>query len=579
MRIEFYRTPFNRFQRDYSDNTAAYLSRLEKTVISVSNRWEMPREEMTVTIPNDKNIFFDALSYTRINYAVIDYSMHSKRDPNGNLISGVAPLKWFYFAEYDPDSRDANSCGVPIRLYIDWWGMYVNLSGETPLKLCKGLLRRSHVIYTQSLNNSAVADSSGLVNQPDGIKNIKGVRLFGGTSVDTSLNGYGYTIIVKYKVQGSIIAALSESKYIFVAVTPTEKIPSPNTNENYSRRKNAMIDLYQLSKIGKVQYTTIKDGVSEPHNDIVTECAGAWVVPSYVGKDISATNYSIDGTLTTEQGVIIVKIETPTVYDNSHGAPRILTNDFFATRYINTYVSLEPSYKTLKMVGNMQTNVKVSGNGFDRVAILDCMIALSNADVKFRVMVDGVYTDLTDSLSVNIQTTNNYLDDIKTIISGISGFAGGVSSIAVGVKAKSPAAIAGGIESLANQAASYIGYAPTFSKYQEGMNGVINMSVKTTTNDEIYTMGIALMRFTPLNENDLDTEFNTYGFSGAVEALEISERSAQAYCYYQVEDPKIDQLGDMPERAKQRICEILAEGVTIWSDRLQNRYCTTRTWA
>lgn len=577
MKVSLYKTPFGRFQRDYSDNTAAYLSRLPYRMVDSSLRWMMPREEMTVTIPNIAGERTE--EYTCMNYAVIDYSDISTVDPDGKIISAVMPLKWFYFAEYAPDDRNATSQGMSFRLYIDWWGMYVNLSNETPLKLCKGLLRRSHVIYVQSLNNSAVADSSGLVNQPDGIKNIKGVRLFGGASVDTSLNGYDYTIIVKYKVQGSIIAALSESKYIFVAVTPTASTPSPNTNNNYSRRKNAMIDLYQLSKIGKVQYDTIKDGTVENHNDIVTECAGAWVVPSYVGKDISATNYSIDGTLTTEQGVIIVKIETPTVYDNSHGAPRILTNDFFATRYIDTYVSLEPSYNTLKMVGNMQTNVKVSGNGFDRVAILDCMIALSNADVKFRVMVDGVYTDLTDSLSVNIQTTNNYLDDIKTIISGISGFAGGVSSIALGAKAKSPAAIAGGIESLANQAASYIGYAPTFSKYQEGMNGVVNMSVKTTTNDEIYTMGIALMRFTPLNENDINAEFNAYGFSGAVQALEISERSAQAYCYYQVEDPKIDQLGDMPERAKQRICEILTEGVTIWSDRLQNRYCTTRTWA
>lgn len=578
MRINFYKTPFNRFQRDYSDNTAAYLSRLPIVAFCESKRFEMPREEMSVTIPNDKKLLKYALFYTELNYAVIDYSMDSEKE-NGEILSGVAPLKWFYFAEYDPDSRDANSCGVPIRLYIDWWGMYVNLSGKTPLKLCKGLLRRSHVIYVQSLNNSALADSSGLVNQPDGIKNIKSVNLFGGTSVDTSLNGYGYTIIVKYKVQGSMIAALSESKYIFVAVTPTKSTPSPNTNNNYSRRKNAMIDLYQLSKIGKVQYDTIKDGEVQHREDIVTECAGAWVVPSYVGKDISATNFSIDGTLTTEQGVIIVKIETPTVYDLAHGAPRILTNDFFATRYVDTYISLEPSYNTLKMVGNMQTNVKISGNGIDRVAILDCMIALSNADVKFRVMVDGVYTDLTDSLSVNIQTVNNYLDDIKTIISGVSGFAGGVSSIAVGIKAKSPAAIAGGIESLANQAASYIGYAPTFSKYQEGMNGVVNMSIKTTTNDEIYTMGIALMRFTPLNENDIDTEFNTYGFSGAVQALEISERSAQAYCYYQLEDTKIDRSEHIPERAKQRICEILAEGVTIWSDRLQNRYCTTRTWA
>lgn len=567
MKISFYRTPFNRFQTDYSDNTAAYLSRLSPVVVTCQG-WAMPREEMPFTLANWDGSYTD--EWNSFNYAVIDYTEDSD--------SYIKPLKWFYFAEYNPDGADATNQGIPFRLYIDWWGMYVNLSNETPLKLCKGLLRRSHVIYSESLNNSALADSSGLVNQPDGIKNIKGVRLFTDTPVDTSLNGYDYTIIVKYKVQGSIIAALSESKYIFVAVTPTEKIPSPNTNKNYSRRKNAMIDLYQLSKIGKVQYTTIKDGASEPHEDIVTECAGAWVVPSYVGKDISATNYSIEGTLTTEQGVIIVKIETPTVYDNSHGAPRILTNDFFATRYIDTYVSLEPPYKTLKMVGNMQTNVKVSGNGFDHVAILDCMIALSNADIKFRVMVDGVYTDLTDSLSVNIQTTNNYLDDIKTIISGISGFAGGVSSIAVGIKAKSPAAIAGGIESLANQAASYIGYAPTFSKYQEGMNGVINMSVKTTTNDEIYTMGIALMRFTPLNENDLDTEFNTYGFSGAFEALEISERRAQAYCYYQVDDPKIGQLELIPERAKQKICEILEAGVTIWSDRLQNRYCTTRTW-
>lgn len=579
MKVSFYRTPFNRFQTDYSDNTAAYLSRLNPVATFESDRWEMPREEMSFTIPNDQKLFANAISYTQINYSVIDYSGDVERPAGGGILSGVAPLKWFYFAEYDPESRDANSCGVTVRLYVDWWGMYVNLSDDEPLTLSKGLLRRSHVIYSRSLNNSAVADSSGLVNQPDGIKNIKGVRLFGGTSVDTSLNGYGYTIIVKYKVQGSIIAALSESKYIFVAVTPTESTPSPNTNNNYSRRKNAMIDLYQLSKIGKVQYDTIKDGETQHHDDIVTECAGAWVVPSYVGNDISATNYSIGGTLTTEQGVIIVKIETPTVYDTSHGSPRILTNDFFATRYINTYVSLEPSYKTLKMVGNMQTNVKISGNGFDRVAILDCMIALSNADVKFRVMVDGVYTDLTDSLSVNIQTTNNYLDDIKTIISGISGFAGGVSSIAVGVKVKSPAAIAGGIESLANQAASYIGYAPTFSKYQEGMNGVVNMSVKTTTNDEIYTMGIALMRFTPLNENDIDTEFNTYGFSGAVEALEISERSAQAYCYYQVEDPKLGQLELIPARASQKICDILSAGVTIWSDRLQNRYCTTRTWA
>lgn len=578
MRISFYKTPFGRFQRDYSDNTAAYLSRLQAIAIYESHRWEMPREEMTFTIPNDQKIFLNALSYTKVNYAVIDYSIDSGKNPSGLVTSGVAPLKWFYFAEYDPDSRDANSCGIPIRLYIDWWGMYVNLSDETPLTLCKGLLRRSHVIYAQSLNNSAVADSSGLVNQPDGIKNIKGVRLFGGVSVDSSLTGYGYTIIVKYKVQGSIIAALSESKYIFVAVTPTESTPSPNTSKVFSRRKNAMIDLYQLSKIGKVQYDTIKDGTVENHNDIVTECAGAWVVPSYVGGDMSATNFSIDGTLTTEQGVIIVKIETPTVYDNNHGSPRILTNDFFTSRSINTYVPLEPSYKTLKMVGNMQTNVKVSGNGFDRVSILDCMIALSNADVKFRVMVDGVYTDLTDSLSVNIQTVNNYLDDIKTIISGISGFAGGVSSVALGVKAKSPAAIAGGIESLANQAASYIGYAPTFSKYQEGMNGVVNMSVKTKSSDEVYTMGIALMRFTPLNENDIDTEFNTYGFSGAVQALEISERSAQAYCYYQVDDPKLGQLEDMPERAKQRICEILEAGVTIWSDRRQSRYCTTRTW-
>ena len=206
------------------------------------------------------------------------------------------------------------------------------------------------------------------------------------------------------------------------------------------------------------------------------------------------------------------------------------------------------------------------------------MIALSNADIKFRVMVDGVYTDLTDSLSVNIQSANNYLDNIKTIISGLSGFAGGVASIAVGAQTKSPAAIAGGIESLASQGASYIGYAPTVSKYQEGMNGVVNMSVKTTTNDEIYTMGIALMRFTPLNENDIDTEFNTYGFSGAVQALEISERSAQAYCYYQVEKPIIDNSVEMPERARQRICDILSAGVTIWSDRKQNRYCTTRTW-
>lgn len=577
MKVSLYKTPFNRFQRDYSDNTAAYLSRLPYRMVDSSLRWMMPREEMTVTIPNISGE--RTAEYSCMNYAIIDYSDIATIDPDGKIMSAVMPLKWFYFAEYSPDDRNATSQVMTFRFYIDWWGMYVNLSNKTPLTLCKGLLRRSHVIYAQSLNNPVVANSSGLVNQPDGIKNIKGVRLFGGVSVDSSLNGYGYTIVVKYKVQGSIIAALSESKYIFVAVTPTEDAPSPNTSKVYTRRKNAMIDLYQLSKIGKVQYTTIKDGVAEPHNDIVTECAGAWVVPSYVGGDMSATNFSIGGTLTTEQGVIIVTTETPTVYDVKHGYPRILTNDFFTSRSIDTFVPLEPSYNTLRMVGNMQTNVRISGNGVDRAAILDCMITLSNADVKFRVMVDGVYTDLTDSLSVNIQTVNNYLDDIKTIISGISGFAGGVASIGVGVKAKSPAAIAGGIESLANQAASYIGYAPTFSKYQEGMNGVVNMSVKTNSKDEIYTMGIAFMRFTPLNENDIDTEFNTYGFSGAVQALEISERSAQAYCYYQVDDPKLGQLEDMPERAKQKICEILAAGVTIWSDRRRSRYCTTRTWA
>lgn len=578
MRINFYKTPFNRFQKDYSDNTAAYLSRLSVVAFCESDRWEMPREEMRVTIPNDKKLLPYAVLYTELNYAVIDYSMDSKKDANGNILSGVAPLKWFYFAEYDPDSRDANSCGIPIRLYIDWWAMYVNLSDEKSLTLCKGLLRRSHVIYSESLNNSAVADSSGLVNQPDGIKNIKGVRLFGGSSADDSLTGYGYTIIVKYKVQASIIAALSESKYIFVAVTPTASAPSPNTSTGFSRRKNAMIDLYQLSKIGKIQYDTIKDGEVQHNNDLVTECAGAWVVPSYIGGDISSTSFSIGGTLTTEQGVIIVTTETPTVYDINNGYPRILINDFFTTRSINTYVSLEPSYNTLKRVGNMQTSVEVSGNGFDHVAVLDSMITLSNADVKFRVMVDGVYTDLTDSLSVNIQSANNYLDNIKTIISGLSNFAGGVATIAVGAQTKSPAAIAGGIESLASQAASYIGYAPTVSKYQEGMNGVVNMSVKTRSNDEIYTMGIALIRFTPLNENDINTEFNTYGFSGAVQVLEISERSAQAYCYYQLEDPKINRTEHIPERAKQKICDILSAGVTIWSDRLQNRYCTTRTW-
>lgn len=579
MKISFYRTPFNRFQTDYSDNTAIYLSRLKPVATFESDRWEMPREEMPFTIPNDQKIFVNASSYTEINYAVIDYSGDVERPASGSILSGVAPLKWFYFAEYDPESRDANGRGVPVRLYVDWWGMYVNLSDSKSLTLSKGILRRSHEIYLESINNnSAVADSSGLINQPDGIKNIKGVRVFGGTSVDSSLTGYGYTIIVKYKVQSSIIAALSESKYIFVAVTPTVKVPSPNTNKNFSRRKNAMIDLYQLSKIGKVQYDTVKDGEAQHNNDIVTECAGAWVVPDYIGGDITSTSFSIGGTLTTEQGVIIVTTETPTVYDINNGYPRVLINDFFATRYIDTYVSLEPSYNTLKMVGNMQTNVKLSGNGFDHVAILDCMIALSNADVKFRVMVDGIYTDLTDSLSVNIQSANNYLDNIKTIISGVSGFAGGVSSVVIGAKVKSPAAIAGGIESLANQVTSYIGYAPTFSKYQEGMNGIVNMSVKTNSDDEVYTMGIALMRFTPLNENDINAEFNTYGFSGAVQLLQISE-SKQAYCYYQVENPKIGQLELIPERAKQKICDILSSGVTIWSDRQRNRYCTTRTWA
>lgn len=578
MKISFYRTPFNRFQTDYSDNTALYLSRLNPVATFESDRWEMPREEMYFTIPNDQKLFVNAISFTEISYAVIDYSGDVERPASGGILSGVAPLKWFYFAEYDPESREANSCGVPVRLYVDWWGMYVNLSDDKPLTLSKGLLRRSHVIYSESLNSSAVADSSGLVSQPDGIKNIKGVRLFGGASVDSSLNGYGYTIIVKYKVQGSIIAALSESKYIFVAITPTTYAPSPNTSPNFSRRKNAMIDLYQLSKIGKVQYDTIKDGEVQHNNDLVTECAGAWVVPSYIGGDISSTSFSIGGTLTTEQGVIIVTTETPTVYDINNGYPRVLINDFFTTRSINTYVSLEPSYNTLKRVGNMQTSVEVSGNGFDRVAVLDSMIALSNADIKFRVMVDGVYTDLTDSLSVNIQSANNYLDNIKTIISGLSNFAGGVASIAVGAQTKSPAAIAGGIESLASQAASYIGYAPTVSKYQEGMNGVVNMSVKTKSDDEIYTMGIALMRFTPLNENDINAEFNAYGFSGAVQALKISERSAQAYCYYQVENPKLGQLELIPARASRKICDILSAGVTIWSDRLQNRYCTTRTW-
>lgn len=577
MKVSLYKTPFGRFQRDYSDNTAAYLSRLPYRLVDSSLRWMMPREEMTVTIPNIAGERTE--EYSCMNYAIIDYSDIATIDPSGKITSPIMPLKWFYFAEYSPDDRNATSQAMTFRFYIDWWGMYVNLSDETPITLCKGLLRRSHVIYSQSLTNSAVADSSGLLNQPDGIKDIKGIRLFGGGIPNSSLNGYGYTIIVKYKVQSSIISALSESKYIFAAVTPTNSTPSPNTNANLSRRNNAMIDFYQLSKIGKVQYDTIKDGTVQHNEDIVTECAGAWVVPSYIGGDISSDNFSIGGTLTTEQGVIIVKIETPTVYDNSHGAPRILTKDFFATRSIETYVSLEPSYNTLKMVGNMQTNVKISGNGFDRVAILDCMIALSNADVKFRVMVDGIYTDLTDSLSVNVQTSNNYLDNIKTIISGISGFSGGVSSIAVGAMSKSPAAISGGIESLASQSASYIGYAPTFSKYQEGMNGIINMSIRTKSNDEIYTMGIALMRFTPLNENDINAEFNSYGFSGAVQALKIPERSEQAYCYYQVENPKIGQSEQIPERAKQKICEILAEGVTIWSDRLQNRYCTTRTWA
>lgn len=578
MKISFYRTPFDRFQTDYSDNTEIYLSRLSPIATFESDRWEMPREEMTYTIPNNRKLFVNALSYTRINYAVIDYTGDVEHPGDGSILSGVAPLKWFYFAEYDPESRDANSCGIPVRLYVDWWGMYVNLSADKSLTLARGIFRRSHVIYSESLTNSSIADSSGLVNQPDGIKNIKGVRLFGGATVDSSLNGYGYTIIVKYKVQSSLIAALSESKYIFVAVTPTDATPSPNTSANFSRRKNAIIDLYQLSKIGKVQYDTVRDGEVQHNDDLVTECAGAWVVPAYIGGDITSTSFSIGGTLTTERGVIIVTTETPTIYNSSFGYPRVLINDFFATRSINTFVSLEPSYNTLKMVGNMQTNVKISGNGFDRVAILDCMIALSNADVKFRVMVDGIYTDLTDSLSVNIQSANNYLDNIKTIISGISGFAGGVSSIAIGAKVKSPAAIAGGIESLANQVTSYIGYAPTFSKYQEGMNGIVNMSIKTKSDDEVYTMGVALMRFTPLNENDINAEFNTYGFSGAVQALKISERNSQAYCYYQVEKPKIGQLELIPEKARQKICDILSAGVTIWSDRLQNRYCTTRTW-
>lgn len=579
MKVSFYRTPFNRFQTDYSDNTAAYLSRLSP-IVATCQGWAMPREEMPFTLADWNGAYTD--EWNSFNYAVIDYTDDSD--------CYIKPRKWFYFAEYNPDGADATNQGIPFRLYIDWWGMYVNLSDETPLKLCKGLLRRSHLIYSNSLNDRKIANDSGLVNKPTGIHSMKGISTFGGNALDGRF-GYGYSIIMRYKVQNSVISVLTESKYLFAVVTPSGDHPTPYTSITYERRRNALIDLYQLAKIGTISYS-LKDKPEDtkltPHDDVVLECSGAWVVPDYIGNQLSSTNYSIDGTLSTKQGVIIVTADEPTIYDAKYGSVRIIVNDYYESRKISDYSSYwgNPQYNTLRMVGNMQANIEIGATGnFDSVSILEAMITLSNASVCFRVMSAGVYVDLTDSLSVNIQTTNNYLDDIKTIISGISGFSGSMSSIAIGVKTKSPAAIAGGISSLASQASSYIGYAPTRTKYGEGMNGIINMSIKTKIKDntgytdtEIYTMGIALMRFAPLNENEIDTEFNAFGYSGYVEISEIAERKAKAYCYYQVDDPKIGQSEQIPERAKQRICEILAKGVTIWSDRLKNRYCTTRTW-